>query len=137
MPRRVRVLFAALSATLFFVAAMPLYRELSRRRDIWWTPPNMSLPLTESADRVRIYARDRPLSALLEAGQVRLVEDGRASALTPSEVTLRFNNRDQVRAAQLPWLLIPAAACGAAALMFLLLMTGRLAYRGEKGHAAG
>jgi predicted xylose isomerase-like sugar epimerase len=52
--------------------------------------------------------------------------------LERSEVRLRFNNWDRVRAAQLPGLLIPAAVCGALALMFLLVVTGRLAYRGEQ-----
>jgi hypothetical protein len=125
-----------MTATLFFIAAMPLYRSLSRRPDIWWTPPAMSMSLTESTDRVVINARGRPLAALLETGQVQLVEDGRTSVLAPGEVRLRFNNWDRVRAAQLPGLLIPAAACGAAALMFILVVTGRLAYRGERGEVA-
>lgn len=136
MPPRIRFLFAAMTATLFLIAAIPLYRELSRRRDIWWTPPTMALPLTQSRDRVEIYARGQPLAALLETGQVRLVDDARTSVLAPSEVRLRFNNWDRVRAAQLPGLLIPAAACGAAALLFILVVTGRLAYRGEHGDVA-
>lgn len=121
-----------MTAALFLIAAIPLYRELSRRPDIWWTPPAMARPLTESADRVQIYGRDRPLVALLEAGQVRIVEDTRTSVLAPGDVRLRFNNWDRVRAAQLPGLLVSAAACGAAVLMFILVVTGRLAYRGER-----
>ena len=97
MPPRIRFFFAAMTATFFFIAAMPLYRELSRRRDIWWTPPTMLPSLAESADRVEIYARGRPLAALLEGGQVRLGEDARTSALAPDEVRLRFNNWDRVR----------------------------------------
>jgi hypothetical protein len=136
MPPRIRFFFAAMTATLFFNAAIPLYRELSRRRDIWWTPPTMLQPLAESTDRVEIYARGRSFTALLESGQVGLVEDARTSVLAPSEVRLRFNNWDRVRAAQLPGLLIPAAACGAAALMFILVVMGRLAYRSERGRVA-
>lgn len=133
MPPRIRFFFAAMTAMFFFIAAIPLYRDLSRSRDIWWTPPPMTLSLTEGADRVEIYVRARPLAALLEAGQVRIVEDTRTSLLAPDEVRLRFNNWDRVRAAQLPGLFIPAAACGAALLMFVLIVTGRLVYRGERG----
>ena len=42
---------------LFFIAAVPLYSELSRRSDIWWTPHAMIAPFAESKDRVEIYAR--------------------------------------------------------------------------------
>src|SRR3989442_159172 len=97
MPLRIRLLFASLSLSLFFVAAVPLYTELSRRRDIWWTPPTMLVPLAESKDRVEIYARGRPLAALLEAGQLRIVQDASLGILAASDVGLRFNNWDRVR----------------------------------------
>ena len=70
MPPRTRLLFAALTLVLFFVAAVPLYGELARRTDIWWTPHTMLVPLTESTDRVEIYSRGKPLAALLQAGQL-------------------------------------------------------------------
>lgn len=136
MPPNIRFFFAAMTATLFFIAAIPLYGELTRRRDIWWTPPTMLVPLAESGDRVEIYVRGGPLAAHLERGRVRLVEDTRTSVLTPGEVGLRFNNWDRMRATKLPSLLIAAAACGAAALMFVLVVAGRLAYRGEHGRLA-
>ena len=136
MPPRIRFFFAAMTATLFFIAAVPVYRELTRRRDIWWTPPTMMAPLSQSADRVEIYARGRPFASLLESGQVQVVQDGRTGVLAPGEVALRFNNWDRVRAERLPGLLIAAAACGAALLMFVLLVAGRLVYRGERGEVA-
>ena len=132
MPGRLRLLFSTLSLTLFFLAAAPLYRELARRSDIWWTPRTMLVSLAESVDRVEIYARRRPLAALLEAGQLRIVEGGGSSVLAPSEVGLRFNNWDRVRAERMPVLLLFAASCGVTAFLFLLVVTGRLAYRGEK-----
>src|SRR6266581_3025283 len=96
----------------------------------------MRVTLAESADRVEIYIRERPLAALLQAGQVRIAEDARSSELRPSEVGLRFNNWDRVRAERLPVVIVSAAGCAVAALMFLLVLTGRLAYRGEKGEVA-
>jgi hypothetical protein len=133
MPPRIRLVFATLSVALFFVAAIPLYAELSRRSDIWWTPHAMLVPLAESKDRVEIYARGKPLAALLQAGQLRIAEDGGSSTLATSDVGLRFNNWDRVRVERLPLLLVDAAGCGVTACLFLLVLTGRLAYRGETG----
>jgi hypothetical protein len=132
MPPRIRLLFLGLSVTLFFIAAVPLFRELSRRPDIWWTPATMLVPLAEGKDRVQIYARGRPVEELLAAGQLRLVEEGGSTVLASSDLGLRFNNFDRVRAQTLPLLLVSTAACGVAALLFLLFLTGRLAYRGEQ-----
>ena len=132
MPPRIRLLFATLSLVLFFVAAVPLFGEFSRRADIWWTPYTMLVPLAESKDRVEIYARGKPLAVLLQAGQLRVVEDGSLNTLAESDVGLRFNNCDRVRVERLPQLLIYAACCGVTACMFLLVLTGRLAYRGER-----
>jgi len=132
MPPRIRLFFATLSLVLFFVAAVPLYGEFSRRSDIWWTPQTVLVPLTESKHRVEIYARGKPLAALLQAGQLRIAEDGALSPLAASDVGLRFNNWDRVRVERLPLLLMYSAACGVTACMFLLVLTGRLAYRDER-----
>jgi hypothetical protein len=132
MPPRIRLVFATLSLVMFFIAAVPLYGELFRRRDIWWTPFALLVPLGESTDRVEIYARGKPLAALLQAGQLRIAEEGGSSTLAINDVGLRFNNRDRVRVERLPLLLLYAAGCSVTACMFLLVLTGRLAYRGER-----
>src|SRR5213593_4834758 len=131
MPPRIRFLYASLAVVFFCIAAVPVYRELSRPTDIWWTPRTMLVPLTASQDRVEIYARGKLLGTLLEAGQLRIAEDTGSSALAASEVGLRFNNWDRVRADRLPLLLGYAAVCGAMGVILLLIATGRLAYRGE------
>ena len=133
MPARLRLLFSLFSLTLFIVAAVPLIRGLAGRSDIWWTPPTMLVPLAESADRVQVYARGEPLAALLQAGQVQIARGTGTSVLTPGDIGVRFNNWDRVRAERLPVLLMAAGGCGAAALLFLLVVTGRIAYRGERG----
>jgi len=132
MPPRVRLAFATLSLVSFLSVAIPLFGELSRRSDIWWTPHTMLVPLAKSSDRVEIYARGKPLAELLQAGQLRIAGDGGSSSLAPSDVGLRFNNWDRVRAERLPLQLVRASGCGVAACMFLLLLTGRIAYREEK-----
>ena len=136
MPPRIRLLFSILNLALFLVAAVPLYGELSRRSDIWWTPHAMLVPLAESKDRVEVYVHGKPLAALLQAGQLRIAEGGGLSALATSDVGLRFNNWDRVRAARLPILLWYAASCGGGAVLLLLIATGRLAYREERKSVA-
>ncbi|HEX9705671.1 MAG TPA: hypothetical protein VGA20_10520 [Gemmatimonadales bacterium] len=131
MPPHLRRFFATLSFGFFLIAAVPLFRQLTRRPDIWWTPRPLLVPLAQGLDRVEVYARGEPLVALLEAGQVRLVEGGGSTSLTANDVGFRFNNWDRIRAQGLPMLLASAAACGGAAVLFLLVITGRLAYRGE------
>jgi hypothetical protein len=121
MPLRIRLLYVSMSLTFVFLAGAPIYRELTRSKDIWWTPRTMMVPLAQSGDRVEIYVAGKPLGEVLQAG----------------EVGLRFNNWDRVRAERFPMLLVNAAVCGALVTVLLLMVTGRLVYRGEKGAAGG
>jgi hypothetical protein len=92
MPPRLRVFWSGLIVAFTLLVALPLYTALSTRRDIWWTPSTMLVPLTESRDRVEIYVRGKPLGAVLEAGQLRITDEAGGSVLATSEVGLRFNN---------------------------------------------
>ena len=116
MPPRIRLFFSSMILIPLFAAAIPLFTELTQRRDIWWTPRTMLVPLSQSADRVEIYVRGKPLATVVESG----------------DVGLRFNNWDRRRAERLPLQLVRASACGAMVCLFLLLLTGRLVYRGER-----
>ena len=136
MPPRIRLVFLAFTVALFLIAAVPLFSEFTRRSDIWWTPYTMLVPLGEGKDRVEIYARGKPLDSLIQAGQLRIAGDSGSSVLQTSDIGLRFNNWDRVRGDRSARLLIYAAMCGVAALMFFLILTGRLAYRGETEPAA-
>jgi hypothetical protein len=124
--------FAVIIFVLFLIPALALYGELSKRADIWWTPRPLMVPPTQATDRVEVYVRGKPLVVLLEAGQLRVMDEASASILATSDFGFRFNNWDRVRAQRIPILLGYAAMCGATATLFLLLVTGRLAYRGEK-----
>ncbi len=132
MPPHLRLFYSALTGVLLLIPALALYRELSRRSDIWWTPPTMALSLTESQDRVQLYARGRPLGALLDAKQLWIKDEAGSSPLGAHEIGLRLNNWDRVRAARFPMLLVYAATCGGGVVLLLLVATGRLAYRGER-----
>ena len=72
MPPRVKLVFLAMCVSLFAIAAVPLYKELTRPDNIWWTPQAMLVPLPESKDRVRVYVRGGPLDSLIETGRLRI-----------------------------------------------------------------
>jgi len=123
--------FAAMTLALLLIPVVALYSELGKRSDIWWTPKTLLVPLSESTDRVEVHVRGRPLGSLLGAGQLRITDDATAGVLSTSDVGFRFNNWDRIRAQRLPGLLIYAASIGALVVILLLLVTDRLAYRGE------
>ena len=128
MPPRNRMFFAVLMLVLLFIPGVALFKELSKRSDIWWTPPTMLVPVSESADRVVVNVRGKPLGDLLNGGQL-LVADGASNvALSTSDVGLRFNNWDRIRASRIPMLLLYAAVIGAGLMLFALIVSGRLAY---------
>src|SRR6476661_5367251 len=70
MPPRNRTFFAVLMLVLLAIPAVALFTELSRRSDIWWTPPTMLVPLTDGADRVLVNVRGKPLGELLNGGKL-------------------------------------------------------------------
>ena len=94
MPPRLRVFYSLLTAGLLLIPAVALYSELSKRSDIWWTPPAMALSLAEGRDRVEIYARGRPLGTLLEQRKVSIIDGAGSGILSAQEIGLRFNNWD-------------------------------------------
>lgn len=132
MPPRLRLFYSGLTLALLLIPAAALYSELSRRSDMWWTPPAMAATLGDSRDRVEIYAGDKPLAAMLTAHQLWIRDQAGSRALSADEIRLRFNNWDRVRVTRLPLLLAYAAALGGGLVILLLIATGRLAYRGER-----
>ena len=128
MPPRNRMFFAVLMLVLMFIPGVALFTELSRRSDIWWTPPTMLVPLTEGTDRVVVNVRGKPLGTLLNGGQLQIAEGPSTSVLSISDVGLRFNNWDRIRAGRIPILLLYAAVIGAGLMLFAVIVSGRLAY---------
>ena len=94
-----------------FSSVLNLVQLWHQRTDIWWTPPNLAVPLKESGDRVRIYVRGEPLEEVVTGARLQLGGSPGGALLTPGDVTLRFNNYDRVRANRL----IVAASYGVGA----------------------
>ena len=132
MPPRLRLFYSGLTLGLLLVPAVALYSELPRRSDIWWTPPAMASTLGDGRDRVEIYMGDKPLAARLTAQQLWIRDETGSRVVSADEIRVRFNNWERMRTGRLPLLLVCAAALGAGLVIFLVIATGRLAYRGER-----
>ena len=132
MPPRLRLFYSGLTLGLLLIPAVALYSELARRSDIWWTPPAMASTLGDSRDRVEIYMGDKPLAARLTAQQLWIRDETGSRVVGADEIRVRFNNWERMRTGRLPLLLVCAAALGAGLVIFLVIATGRLAYRGER-----
>ena len=132
MPPRLRLYYSGLTLGLLLIPAVALYSELARRSDIWWTPPAMASTLGDSRDRVEIYMGDKPLAARLTAQQLWIRDETGSRVVSADEIRVRFNNWERMRTGRLPLLLVCAAALGAGLVIFLVIATGRLAYRGER-----
>jgi hypothetical protein len=115
-----RFLMLGLPAIFLFTSGNRLYSFLHERPDIWWTPRAISVPLEAGHHRVTVSVRGKELDDLLARRQLLLQDERGTSVVTRTDVGLRFNNWDRVRAEQIPTLLISAATAGAAASLLLV-----------------
>ena len=115
-----RYLLLVLPAIFLAISAARLYPFLRERDDIWWTPRAMSIPLESAHHRVRVYLRGTELDNLVAKRQLLLQDESGTSAVTRTDVGLRFNNWDRVRAERIPTILISAATAGAAAALLMV-----------------
>lgn len=114
----------AFGGIFFVMSAQHLLTFFVQRADIWWTPKALSVPMEEASDRVEVYVRELPLSEQVRVGRLQLVSDLGATAVAGSDVRLRFNNWDRVRAQRLPFLLAAAVCAGASGVVLLLGILG-------------
>ena len=123
-PSQMRRFWLFFGIAILLIPASHLFRFFTQRSDIWWTPKALSVSLLESSDRVQIYVRGELLQEQLRAQRLRVLTDQGLVTPRESEVTLRFNNHDRVRAQQIPTLLSAAAGAGVAGMVVLLTILG-------------
>lgn len=121
LSRRYLLIFGGV---FFLMSALQVVRFFVERADIWWTPKVHGLSLADASDRVEIYVRDVALQEHVKAGRVQLLTDTSATPVTESDIRLRFNNRDRVRAQRIPTLLAAGIGLGASGVFFLLGVLG-------------
>ena len=127
--RRSRIYFLAFGSMIFLLSALQLVTFLAQPSDIWWTPKALSVPLADASDRVEVYVRDASLQDQIGAGRIQLVTDAGAAVVVGSDIRLRFNNWDRVRAQRLPILIGAAFCAGASSVLLLLGILGRVSGR--------
>jgi len=132
MPPRVRTNLVVILAVLLLIPVLTLFRELARPSDIWWTPKPLAVSLSQSANRVEVIVRGRSLRPRVDGGQLSLTTDSTAPVVSAGDITFRFNNWDRVRAQKIPVLLLYAFMIGVVGTLLVMVLTGKLAYRGEK-----
>lgn len=120
----VRKYLLIFGGVFFLMSGLQLVRFSTQRADIWWTPMELRLPLAETKDRVEVYLRDIALLNHVEAGRLQLLTDTGVTPVRNSDVRLRFNNWDRIRAERIPSLLGSGIALGASGVFFLFGLLG-------------
>ena len=121
---RLRTFLLIFGGAFFVLSALQIVRFLSQPADIWWTPKVLGLPLADTSDRVEVYVRDVALQEHVRAGRVQLLTDTGATPVTESDMRLRFNNWDRIRAQRIPSLLTAGIGLGASGVFFLFGVLG-------------
>ena len=121
---RARRLWMVLGVVFLLIPASHVFRFFSQRSDIWWTPQPLAVPLAESADRVEIYVHGQLMGELVKEHRLQILASQGAVTLDVADVTIRFNNRDRVRAEQIPGLLGAVVVIAVAAVFVVLSALG-------------
>lgn len=113
--------FALLFGGLFLTLSLfRLYNLWDQPPGIWWTPQHLAVRLETVGDRLEIFVGSTPLQKAISEGRVSL--GGKESSGLPvaeSDVTVRLNNYDRVRASRVPAFIGFGAGAGAAAVLLL------------------
>ena len=86
-----------------------------------WTPQHLALRLDTVSDRFEVLVARSPLGKTLSEGRIYLADErSRSFPLTESDVTVRVNSYDRIRASYVPSFLWLGVTAGAAGMLFLL-----------------
>src|SRR5260370_38459808 len=119
-----RVYLLVFGGSFFLVSCLQLVRFYAQRADIWWTPITSPLSLEQSRERVEVYVRGVPLQKALESGRLQLGGDSGPTSITASDIGIRLNNNDRVKAKRLPLMVMSPAGTGLTGLVLLLGLFG-------------
>ena len=132
-----RVYLLVFGGSFFLVSCLQLVRFYAQRDDIWWTPIASPLSLEQSRDRVEVYVRGVRLQNALQSGRLQLVGDSGPTSITASDIGIRLNNNDRVKAERLPLVVMSAAGAGFTGLIVLMGLLGLVPSRPMSSDASG
>lgn len=126
MPKSHFRLFALLGGGVVLALAIGGYwRVMNLPLDHTWTPAHLALPLSTTADRLEVLVADVPLQKAIADGRLTVATDAGPRVVT--QVTVRVNNIEQLRAARVTPLLVLSAVAGGAFVLFVIgLFTPRI-----------
>jgi len=110
---------------MLFVFGSQLLEPFFRADDIWWTPRQLAVPLTESRPRVEIFVGDRILGDLISGGDLLLIKESETVTVKMEDVNLRFNNYANVMASEIPWIVLDSIIT---TLALVLIVIGVIPY---------
>jgi hypothetical protein len=120
----VRKYLLIFGGAFFLMSAVQLVRFFNQRADIWWTPKPLGLALADATDRVEVYVGEVALLQHVKVGRVQLLTDTGTRPVMESDIRLRFNNWDRIRAERIPSLMGVGIALGASGVFFLFGVLG-------------
>ena len=132
-----RVYLLVFGGSFFLVSCLQLVRFYAQRDDIWWTPVTSPLSLEQSRERVEVYVRVVRLQNALQSGRLQLVGDSGPTSITASDIGIRLNNNDRVKAERLPLVVMSAAGAGFTGLIVLMGLLGLVPSRPMSSGASG
>jgi hypothetical protein len=114
-----KIALLVIGAGLLLSSSLQLARFAFQRNDIWWTPPQLAVPLAEASDRVEVYVQGTHLAQLIQDGRLRVAEGNGSRAVAAGDVGIRLNNWDRMRAQRTPVVALASFAWATGALFVL------------------
>lgn len=105
-------------------------RAMLGRKDIWWTPKTMALPLEQTRQKFELFVNDELLQNRIKQGTLLVInQEGKTSPVVSDYVKVRVNNWDKTRASFLHTTIFTALLLG---ISLMSLIVGVIQYFGNK-----
>ncbi len=107
------------------------------RSDIWWTPMELALTLPAAANEFELYLSGELLQRQVERGALAVQgENGTMRPVAPTEIKVRLNNWQKIRAERLHGAVFAAFSLGISMTCLVLGIIGQVRSRKEKRSAS-
>lgn len=102
------------------------------RSDIWWTPLELALPLQAAANEFELHLGGELMQRQVERGALAVQnENGAMRSVAPTEIKVRLNNWQKIRAERLHGAVFAAFSLGISLTCLVLGIIGQVQSRKE------